>query len=78
MMASQPMIPVQPPEVAVRFAPSSPMMPAHTPMPMPMQMAPVPARRSRRWLVITIVAAIVIGAGVTVLLYGDALGITLR
>ena len=79
MMASQPMMLAQPADLAVRFAPSQPVLPMppmHTPPPMPIMQAP--ARRSRRWLVITIVAAILIGAGVTVLLYGDELGITFR
>jgi len=69
-MASQPMIPLQPVDVAVRFAPAAPVM--HAP---PVMTAP--PRRSRRWLVITIVALIVIGAGIAaVMLFGDSLGLT--
>ncbi|HEY3801477.1 MAG TPA: serine/threonine-protein kinase [Kofleriaceae bacterium] len=86
MMESQPMIPVQTGEVAVRFssgpqypapqAPMSapmpmPMPPMATPMPMPMPMPMMaPPRRARRGLVVLLVAIVVLGAAGAALYFG--------
>jgi eukaryotic-like serine/threonine-protein kinase len=74
MMESQPMIAVQPAEVAVRFSSGPQQHLPPMPMPMPPMATPMPhaapAKRSRSGLVVVIVAIVVLGAAAAALYFG--------